>query len=77
VQRAYLLESCGLEVTVPQVEGDGLTRFGGVSPKLTSLETDAIERLRLLAKPMRVRIGKGVRSVEPDDRTPFAARVSR
>jgi hypothetical protein len=38
-----------LQIAVPEIEVDHLARLGGITPELASLETDAIEGLRVLA----------------------------
>ena len=57
------LNSSGLQIAFPQIEGNRLAWLGGVAPQLAGVEADAVERLRLLAQPVRVRVGKDLRSM--------------
>src|SRR5256886_6322290 len=69
--------SRGIEVIVPEVHVDGVTRRGLGPPQLPRGEADAVEVLRLLALPHRVRIGEDEDAVVAVDGAPPTAHVAR
>src|SRR5579859_6447833 len=63
-----------VKVRLPQIEVDELTRLGDGAEQLGGREAHAVERLRLLALAVRVRVWEDVRAVIVVDDAVLAAR---
>src|SRR6266508_4578321 len=63
------LMSCGLEVTVVQVDVHGHVRLGGVGPELAGVEPHCVRRVEHAFAPVRLHLGDGRHHVDPRDDT--------
>src|ERR1700758_1030838 len=65
-----------LEVTIPHIDLNRITRRGVLTPQLPRGKTNRIQVLRLLAEKMCVRVREDKDAVAADDQTLLASRIS-
>src|SRR6266536_2170079 len=66
----------GLQIALPEIDVDALSRLGGVAPQLAGLEADAIERLGAATTTMGVRVGEDVHAMKGMDPPAMPSRIA-